>query len=377
MHHLFAVDNQNQMSHLSPGEIFDITRGSGKVVMIFPPVACCKAYKPILRDDRPWDYSILKHENDTRKECALVYKKVKHLVDPLQSQQDVSIVSTSYLDNKEFLNGSYLRAKYNEDNTIDDKTLDLEFRHRGKNGRLDISMQQDAAAFMLRFVTQSGKRLPIDEAQQKISRLTIFTHSAGATSMAFANNIMRKEMAGLGYNNDEIKQLMSNVYAVCVAPPIQLTNNNEVYFKTLTFEYINDKVVQKNLSEHANKDIYLKNKDIAIYKNNNDQLTVIGKGETDFMFFNNRGQIMHSTDSDAHSMRAFMNYKSGKDNTITVMIDNAIKNILTKDVRDIQLEDLLKREITPYENKFSAVRNIYSRVINEIVDNFKGLGMKR
>lgn len=88
-----------------------------------------------------------------------------------------------------------------------------------------------------RISSADGKRIPTPEAEARIGRLTLYAHCHGAAVIVQMANLMRRDMAKMGYTNAEIDKIQKNLLVVQHSPIAPLEHPR---FTTLSFASAED-----------------------------------------------------------------------------------------------------------------------------------------
>ena len=100
------------------------------------------------------------------------------------------------------------------------------------------------ALFVSRVTTEEGDRLDLNEAKKNIGKMTLFSYCQGSTEISKIATFATMMMEVVGYSEDEISQIMDNVWHISYAP-----NYPKVFeeglnpLKTITFGSLMDDVV--------------------------------------------------------------------------------------------------------------------------------------
>ena len=90
----------------------------------------------------------------------------------------------------------------------------------GKNrGQLtDLATYQLAGALLDLLTDKNGKRLTVEAAKQKMSRVSFFTFCAGNNELQVVFHLLNEALANVGYNEDEIRAINGATLEVSFAP---------------------------------------------------------------------------------------------------------------------------------------------------------------
>jgi len=180
-----------------------------------------------------------------------------------------------------------------------------------------------------RITDKNGKRLPIDIAKRQIRKITFLGHCHGGYVILMMEERLQSKMRDLGYSNDEINQVLSQMLTVALNPTCPL---NVAKSQFISFTSLYDNVVERPENWIGEYTHALK------YKNKNLKPGFLDEAKGNVFFVNNRFNFVANNTpasaehNDAHFFHSDLTH-DGK--TMMLMAYNiiisGIKNSLMQD----------------------------------------------